>query len=297
MKDFKSHFRFTKQERNGIFFLVLLIVLLQLAYVLVRATPANTNQALMLDAEVQHQVDSLKQLAIEKGSRKIYPFNPNFISDYKGYTLGMSPKEIDRLFEFRKTGRYVNSATEFQEVTQVSDSLLLAISSYFKFPEWKQKNNSSNTYTAKDSNKGKQSIPSNTIIDLNKATTEQLREVYGVGEKLSARIVKFRDRLGGFLTNGQLYDVYGLESHVVEAILQRFQVLRPLPEIKKININNATATEIAQLVYIKPFQAKEIVKYREENGPLRSLNEMTNVFNVSEEKIDRIELYLSFKVD
>ena len=41
--------------------------------------------------------------------------------------------------------KWINSSKQFQEVTKVSDSLLNAISQYFKFPEWitnpKPKNN------------------------------------------------------------------------------------------------------------------------------------------------------------
>lgn len=47
------------------------------------------------------------------------------------------------------------------------------------------------------------------ILDINAATAEDFKTINGIGEKLSARIVKFRDRLGGFLTSEQLYDVYG----------------------------------------------------------------------------------------
>ena len=36
----------------------------------------------------------------------IYPFNPNFISDYKGYKLGMSIQEIDRLHQYRAQNKY-----------------------------------------------------------------------------------------------------------------------------------------------------------------------------------------------
>jgi hypothetical protein len=54
----------------------------------------------------------------------LYPFNPNFITDFKGYKLGMSVQEID-LLEYRKGNKYVNSPKEFQAVTQVSDSLLM----------------------------------------------------------------------------------------------------------------------------------------------------------------------------
>ena len=139
LKSFKSHFRFNKQERNGVFFLLLLIILLQSVYFLVKFSTSPSGQKVILDNVAQRQIDSLKQIALLNNAPKIYPFNPNFISDYKGYTLGMSAQEINRLLQFRESGKYVNSALEFQEVTQVSDSLLSTISTYFKFPQWSQK--------------------------------------------------------------------------------------------------------------------------------------------------------------
>ena len=255
-------------------------------------TQNNDNaSSLTWDSEIQKQIDSLKQLALIEEAPKIYPFNPNFITDYKGYTLGMSPEEIDRLFKFRKTGKYVNSVAAFQKVTQVSDSLLNTFSAYFKFPDWIQKNKKENKVSVI---RDKSSSPKKEIIDLNLASQEELMQIYGIGEKLSARILKFRDRLGGFLVNEQLYDVYGLDAQTVSRTLERFQVLNP-PEIEKIKINTATVLEISQLIYINRAQAVRIVRHREENGLFNSLEEMDTMFNDSKEKIDRIGLYLSFE--
>jgi len=46
----------------------------------------------------------------------IYPFNPNFITDY-GYKLGMTSEEINRLLNYRATNKWINSAEEFQKFT------------------------------------------------------------------------------------------------------------------------------------------------------------------------------------
>lgn len=48
----------------------------------------------------------------------------------------MSVEQIDRLLAYRKQGKFANSPKEFQQVTGISDSLLNAISPYFKFPDW-----------------------------------------------------------------------------------------------------------------------------------------------------------------
>jgi len=295
LKNFKSHFRFNKQERSGIFFLLLFIILLQIAYFLWKSfSPDDQVNGLQVDSEMQAQIDVLKEKTLQKDSIKIFPFNPNFISDYKGYTLGMSVEEIDRLHKFRSTKKYVNSPKDFQQVTQVSDSLLMTIAPYFKFPEWTQKGNQqlaggARLKTSVDKVREPKSVSRN---DLNSATAEDLRSISGIGEKLSARIIKFRDRLGGFLVDEQLSHVYGLEPEVVERTLKRFKVLEK-PVTNKIVVNEASVEELTKLVYINYDLAFKIVNYRNTNDGITAFNELATIEGFPSEKLDIIQLYLS----
>ncbi len=252
-----------------------------------------SSEMFSLDVETQEQIDVLKKKALQEDSIKVYPFNPNFITDYKGYTLGMSVKEIDRLHSFRKQNKFANSAEEFQKVTLISDSLLDAISPYFKFPEW-TKNSEQSALVSKQGNSSPSKRLSEffAIKDLNKVTAEDLKVVNGIGQTLSARIVKFRDRLGGFLVEEQLYDVYGLEADVAESTLQRFKLLSK-PEVPKIDMNKATVAELAKLVYLRYSVAQKIVLYREANGRITSFEELQDIEGFPSDKINRLALYLS----
>ncbi|MFK5971860.1 MAG: helix-hairpin-helix domain-containing protein [Flavobacteriaceae bacterium] len=291
MKNIKPHFKFNKQERSGVFFLLLIIVLLQVLYFVFRVLPFDAEEDMILvDIETQAKVDALKEKALQKDSVTIYPFNPNFITDYKGYTLGMSHEEIDRLHLFRKQNKFANTAEEFQKVTQVSDSLLAVISPYFKFPDWTQES-SKRPLIGNDPERSRRVTSNVDKTDLNATTANELKQVRGIGEKLSARIIKFRDRLGGFLVDEQLYDVYGLDREVAERALKKFKVLKR-PEIDKININLASAAEIAKLVYIQKYIAERIVDYRNINGTIVSFDELTTIQDFPADKIERIALYL-----
>jgi len=241
------------------------------------------------DFETQAQIDILKKNAFEKDSVKFYPFNPNFITDYKGYALGMSVQEIDRLHAFRSENKFANSPEEFQSVTKISDSLLKAIAPYFKFPEWTKK---SKQYSAKSVQYSKLVKSTIEFKDINLATAKDLKSIYGIGEKLSNRIIKFRDRLGGFLVEEQLYDVYGLEAEVVQRALKKYKVLNP-PQIKKININTASVETLTKLIYLQKNVAINIVSYRNSEGSIKSFEELAAIENFPSEKIDRIALYLS----
>ena len=109
--------------------MLLIIISLQVGYFVFRSFSSNeAENTFSSDVATQAKIDALKEKALVKDSIKIYPFNPNFITDYKGYILGMSVPEIDRLHAFRGENKYVNSQEDFQKVTQISDSLLKVIS-------------------------------------------------------------------------------------------------------------------------------------------------------------------------
>ena len=301
MKKFKSHFTFSKQEQSGIFFLLLIIITLQIVYFIFKNNSNDSKESkVILDIETQTKIDSLKKEVQKIDSIRIYPFNPNFISDFKGYTLGMSLEEIDRLHAHRLQNKFVNSAEEFQKVTHVSDSLLNTFSQYFKFPDWTQNRSPQlSVGRAQRIEDAKGNISSKLeqssilrVKDLNTATAEDLQLISGIGDILSIRIVKFRDRLGGFLIDDQLNDVYGLEPEVVQRTLKGFKVIDK-PVFEKININVASVEEISQLIYIKYVIAQRIVEYREINGTIISFDELTKIEDFPIDKIHRIKLYLT----
>tara|TARA_B100001057_G_scaffold496377_1_gene597723 strand:- start:2366 stop:2641 length:276 start_codon:yes stop_codon:yes gene_type:complete len=66
--------------------------------------------------------------------------------------------------------------------------------------------------------------------DLNQADISALKAVYGAGEKVSNRIVKYRKLLEGFSLMDQLYEVYRLDSTVVDEIRKKFEI-KTLPNI------------------------------------------------------------------
>lgn len=289
MKKNKLHFWYTKSQRNGVLFLIILIVLAQLVYVFVDFSTTdevnlNTSEIIAFEKEI----DSLREIEIENRKPKLFPFNPNFITDFKGYQLGMSTEEIDRLHQFRLTDKYVNSAQEFQKVTGVSDSLLLKISPYFKFPDWvtnkKVVASSKHPSFNKDVN-----ISTN---DINLATQEDFKTINGVGDKLSERIIKYRSKLQGFSFNDQLNEVWGLEDEVVKRILKVFSI-QSIPTIKKLNVNTAKFKEVLAIPYIDYDLCKKIFEYRDEVAELQDIAELRNIKDFPQNKYDRIVLYLN----
>ena len=285
----KSHFQFSNQQRNGIFLLLFIIIVIQCVYMFVDFGNENNYSNNPDIEELRKEIDSLRAAKIENNKPKIYPFNPNYITDYKGYTLGMSNEEIDRLHQFRSNKQWVNSAKDFQKVTQVSDSLLAIISPYFKFPEWVANPKSKTSFTNYNSNVIKSFDQKQ---DFNKASETSLKKVYGIGEKLAGRIVQYRNRLtGGFHSMVELSEVHGLTPEVIDNVKKEFAVKSPR-EIKIYNLNTATRDELVLINYIDYEVANNIIEERTLREGFNSLEELTKVEDFPINKYEIIKLYL-----
>jgi DNA uptake protein ComE-like DNA-binding protein len=288
MNNFKSHFLFDKRKRRGILLLGALII--GVLTVLLWYTPQK--DIIISDTEkervahLQMQVDSLKQLALAAKQPKIYPFNPNFITDYRGYTLGMSIEEMDRLQRFRKSDKWINSVSDFKEVTQVSDSLLDAISPYFKFPAWVTNPRPKKTYTSKKKwktyeEKGK----------LNSLTPDALMAIDGVDKTAAYKIIAHQKKVKGYLVDQQIYDVYGVSTKIKRAILNEYTV-KEKPTVILLNVNTTNASDLSTIPLLSFDMAKDIVDYRILREGIKSLEELKNLDGMTEYKFERIKLYL-----
>ena len=292
MNKLKSLFVFTSDQRKGIFALLFFIIALQFAYFFVDfSIPTNEDPEEQKWLSLQPQVDSMK-MDIANKRPKMYLYNPNFITDYKGYRLGMSVDEIDRLLAFRKENKYVNSSQEFQNVTKISDSLLNVMSPYFKFPDWVNKKKEYKAFK-KYPNQAFAKKEKIVLIDINQATKEDLIKIYGIGEAISVRILKQKEVLGGFVSMEQMKDVWGLSPEVIENLNSHFKV-SVLPNFKKIDINNASLKELSQFYYFKYPLAKEIVTYRSMKGNISNIEDLTKIKGFPVDKAKTIELYLAF---
>ncbi|WP_139956223.1 helix-hairpin-helix domain-containing protein [Flavicella sediminum] len=275
MNSFKSHFRYNKRQRNGIFFLLVLLLILQGVYLFVDFSGEEKKVVPDDFIKLQMQLDSLAEL--KNKAKKVFLLNPNYMTDESGYALGLNLDEIDRLLEFRKTGNKIYDIEDFRNVTGVSDSLAAVLKEKLKYPKRKE-----------IKRKLKVKVISK---DLNKASIEDFKSVKGVGNVLGERIVKYRSRLKGFTYGNQLQEVWGLKPEVVEQILKKFSI-QSKPSIKKININTASFKEVLATPYLDYKTTKLLFNYKNSVAKIQDVKELKKIEGFPVEKYDRIVLYL-----
>ena len=85
-----------------------------------------------------------------------------------------------------------------------------------------------------------------------------------------------------------------LFSMVLFALLLGHLAAKQPPQAP-VNINTASAQELAQLPGIGPARAAQIVRLREKNGPFRSVEELRSLPRLSEKQFQQIKKYATVR--
>lgn len=266
------------QQLRGIWIVCVLITAAEVLLYYYNQQKRNFNNHIV--TSLDSEIDSLRSLASYHKHDTIYPFNPNFLTDYKAFRIGLTPAQYDRLQAFRAQDKYLNSAKEFQQITKVSDSVLARISPAFKFPSWVSQ--AKKTYE-------QPKLPPKE--DINTATAETLMKIYGIGEAFAKRILQYREKLGGFTYIEQVAEVYHLEKEVYERVAQRFEV-KTAPVIEKKDINQLNMYQLSKIPYINYGEGKKIVALRSSLGKIQKIEDLLQIEGFSPQRIQRLQLYL-----
>ena len=129
------------------------------------------------------------------------------------------------------------------------------------------------------------------FIYLNETDTAIWKKVPGIGSTFAARIVKYRNLLGGFTSLEQLKEVYGISDEVFQQITP---FVREDDDYARLKINKLTFKEINAHPYINYKQTKAIMNLRNRKGNIQSIQELAMLDEFTSEDIERIANYIEF---
>ncbi|MCU0461151.1 MAG: helix-hairpin-helix domain-containing protein [Bacteroidales bacterium] len=129
-------------------------------------------------------------------------------------------------------------------------------------------------------------------IELNTCDSAALEALPGIGPVLSARIIKYRNLLGGYWSVEQLKEVYGLSEETFNLVKKRVSADAGL--VRKININSADYKQLMNLRYLERDDIQAILKYRELMGRIKDIEELVKNKILTEEKAEELKWYLEY---
>jgi competence protein ComEA len=228
----------------------------------------------------------------------LFYFDPNLASAEQFQELGMPKFIAERIIKYRSKGGQFRKKEDLQKIYGLQSALYERLEPYINIAEKQAVVSISPTQPAATASlppaapaKPAYTKPIVTTFDINTADTTQLIRLKGIGSKLAARIVKFRDGLGGFASTAQYSEVFGLDSLALSE-LDRFAQVRST--VHKISINTASPEEIDRHPYLSKRQSEIIVRYREQHGAYKTPQDLLNIKILDEKTVNKIAPYLAF---
>jgi len=240
------------------------------------------------------QFDKTKSIYKEKDfeTSTLFYFDPNIISVEKWEKLGLREKTIQTIKKYINKGGHFYKPEDLQKIYGLRKDMYERLLPYIRIEPETEKLKLENLVTKyPDSTKAVKNYSFHyTVFDINFADTTAFISLPGIGSKLAARIVNFRDKLGGFYSVDQVGEIYGLPDSTFQKIKQYLKLDNSL--VKKININTATIDEMKLHPYIKYNLAKPIVAYRNEHGLFSKVEDIKKIMTVTDEIYKKRAPYL-----
>lgn len=235
-------------------------------------------------------------------SYKNFNFDPNTASVSQFEELGLPKFIAERIEKYRSKGGKFRKKEDFAKIYGVLPETYERLEPFINLPS--SENESIHTPQAelttsnevsKEPNlqpifSTKATLKQPERFDFNIADTTDLMKMKGIGSGYAKRIIKFRDMLGGFADVEQVKETFGLPPEVVDEILKYAFVKT---NVKKLKINTLSVSDFRH-PYLKYFQAKAIIAYREQHGAFKSADDLKQIKVLDEATIQKIEPYLEF---
>jgi competence protein ComEA len=241
----------------------------------------------------------------ESGSKAepvLFEFDPNTISEKEWAKLGVSPKTIATIEKYKAKGGIFRKPEDILRIYGLPEDLKSRFLPYVRIRQ--PAGTDSGRYKREPLDRkeplgGKESLGRDfksvsTVqsLDINHADSASWEKLPGIGGKLASRIIKFRDRLGGFYSIEQVGEVYGLQDSVFTKI--RPMLLLGAAQLARININHVDENTLGHHPYIQKKIAHAIVQYRGQHGNFEKPEDLLNLALISGQHLEKLKPYLLF---
>lgn len=267
-----NYFGFSRQQRNGLFVLIcisLLLLLIRLTY----PSFIKSDPIVLLNLPLaERKLDSSNQVSLshkksknrpETKSKTLFAFDPNTVHLDQLLQLGFPEKTAQIFLKFRNKGFVFKQKQDLQKVFGVSPSLYASLEPYILIgkvsnPKQQSGEPSQKQVTPVSPKQTQQQI------ELNSADSLSLITLKGIGAVYTKRILKYRALLGGFVSVSQLKEVYGFSEEMYQAVSP--QVYVDAGKIQKLNLNKDDFKRINKHPYLSYELTKSIFDWRKKTN-------------------------------
>lgn len=303
----KHYLKFSKKELLGLFILIIVILFFTiLPFVRPRSKKelltetnrtalndlANTlsSSASKEDAQTGsfNQGDQQPSYAHVPLKATLFSFDPNTLNEAGWKQLGLRQRTIRTIINYRKKGGHFYKAGDLQKIYGLHPDEFERLLPYIVIPG----RSLQTTGTAAPAYEKTYIRTPPQPIDINAADTTAYKSLNGIGSKLAARIVNYREKLGGFYRISQVGETYGVPDSTFRKIQPFLRLDKP--DIRRLNINTAAYEALNAHPYISSKLAYLIVKQRKA-APIASPEALQALVAQTNDVFEKLEPYVQIE--
>ena len=223
----------------------------------------------------------------EKRPITYFDFDPNKIGVEEWMKLGFSEKQAESIEKLKAKGFKFYKPEDLKNVFVVGEENYNRLSAYIKIDpnDFPKKEYTKTIYPEKKKEK--------LVVDINTADSTAFDMMRGIGSTLASRIIKYRNRLGGFVTVEQIKEVWNFPDSTYHSLKEQFVVNNTA--VSKININTADFKTMGTHPYINYTYAKVIDAYRKQHGSFKAVNDLKKIVVINDSIYKKMEPYVTIE--
>ena len=265
------------------------------------ALPTTVVASDTLRTMTRHHRSVVKEDPLPVRHVETFPFDPNTADSSQLIRLGLQSWQVRNIYKYRARGGVYRKKEDFARLYGLTVKDYHRLEPYIRISSDYQpaatlvgdKANGANGTNGTNGANGTngvypRKIDSTQHVVLNTADTTTLRQVPGIGIYFAKEIVRYGQRLGGYVSVDQLDEI----ADFPQASKKYFVVQQAHP--KKLNVNQLTLQQLRRHPYINYYQARAIKEYCRLHGPLKSLDDLRLSRDFPPEVIQRLAPYVTF---
>lgn len=318
MSIIKEFFYMPKSDRRSIVAILTAITLISIAifalnFVGLESNPIDEEKHGNAANDHASQNTTYDNEKTMQAKAELFVFDPNTADSTQLLRLGLRPWQVRNIYKYRAKGGVYRTKEDFAFVYGLTVKEYRRLAPYIKISEdyrpastlaevrkhnrydnyGRQYGNPSNTLPqdANTTNKPQAYTPKihkGEHIAINASDTSSLKTIPGIGSYFAKQTVRYRDQLGGFVNKKQLLEIENFPEEALEYIKIDNE------NVKKLNVNKLTLSQLRRHPYINYYQARAITDYRRLHGSIKSMTELKLMKEFTEFDLQRIEPYIEY---
>lgn len=287
----RPYLQFNRQERWGA---ALLIMALFGLYAVASFFPKNQGfpapPTRMEPARIREIGQTPGGLPNQSGDR-LAPFDPNQLNEAGWVDLGIPPRTARTIRNYLEKGGRFNRPEDLGKIWGLKDSDLDRLLPYMEIHSANDQRGYKPAGDRPKETRSAPKTPNRGSIDINRSDSAAWESLPGIGPVFARRIVRYRDRLGGFVHAEQIAETYQLPDSVFERIRPFLKSADTNP-VRTLSLNTISIDSLGRHPYCNFSMARILIRYREQHGPFRSLEDLLDIQRVDSAWWLRIRPYL-----